>query len=214
MGTFLRPGDGKEPDSIAYVQCAGSRDQTLGVEYCSRICCMYAIKQAMLLSGTLPLADITIYYMDIRTFGKGYEQFYQNAKAMGIQFVKGKVARITEDEAAQSGRARGIDRRGIGVVERTHDLVVLSVGLLPAWDPHPDFSGAGRGRWLYRHAPLRTFRPALRTSLVSSWPATAADRWTLWTVSCLPAPPPQKRLLIWRLQRCRIVAEEREAVHA
>ncbi|MEJ2555049.1 MAG: FAD-dependent oxidoreductase [Anaerolineae bacterium] len=88
-GHVLRPGDGKEPDSIGYVQCAGSRDKTLGVEYCSRICCMYAIKQAMLISGALPLADITIYYMDIRTFGKGYEQFYQNAQAMGIEFVKG-----------------------------------------------------------------------------------------------------------------------------
>ena len=55
---------------------------------------MYAIKQAMLLSGSLPLADITIYYMDIRAFGKGYEQFYQNAKAMGIEFVKAKVASL------------------------------------------------------------------------------------------------------------------------
>ena len=88
-GRVLRPGDGKEPTSIAYVQCAGSRDETLGVDYCSRICCMYAIKQAMLLNGALPLADITIYYMDIRTFGKGYEQFYQNAQAMGIEFVRG-----------------------------------------------------------------------------------------------------------------------------
>ena len=108
-GHVLRPSDGKEPDSIAYVQCAGSRDQTLGVEYCSRICCMYAIKQAMLLSGALPLADITIYYMDIRTFGKGYEQFYQNARAMGIEFVKGKVAQISDDEDAQPRRTRGID---------------------------------------------------------------------------------------------------------
>ena len=54
-GRVLRPGDGKEPASIAYVQCAGSRDRTLGVEYCSRVCCMYAIKQAMLISGSLPL---------------------------------------------------------------------------------------------------------------------------------------------------------------
>ena len=53
-GRVIRPGDGKEPDSIAYVQCAGSRDETLGVEYCSRVCCMYAIKQAMLISGSLP----------------------------------------------------------------------------------------------------------------------------------------------------------------
>ncbi|GAB4417218.1 MAG: hypothetical protein Kow00106_12970 [Anaerolineae bacterium] len=135
-GHVLRPSDGKEPDSIAYVQCAGSRDQTLGVDYCSRVCCMYAIKQAMLLSGALPLADITIYYMDIRTFGKGYEQFYQNAKAMGIEFVKGKVARITEDE--DRNPTVRVEMIGDGkVVERTHDLVVLSVGMLPGYNPHP-----------------------------------------------------------------------------
>ncbi|HDZ89938.1 MAG TPA: CoB--CoM heterodisulfide reductase iron-sulfur subunit A family protein, partial [Deltaproteobacteria bacterium] len=79
----LRPSDGMEPDSIAFIQCAGSRDKSMGIPYCSRVCCMYAIKQAMLLSGAVPLADITIYYMDIRTFGKGYEQFYQNSMAMG-----------------------------------------------------------------------------------------------------------------------------------
>jgi heterodisulfide reductase subunit A len=134
-GHVLRPGDGKEPDSIAYVQCAGSRDKTLGVEYCSRVCCMYAIKQAMLLSGALPLADITIYYMDIRTFGKGYDQFYQNAKAMGIEFVKGKVAKITEDENQNPiVRVELIDE-GSKVIERTHDLVVLSVGMLPEYNP-------------------------------------------------------------------------------
>jgi heterodisulfide reductase subunit A len=134
-GHVLRPGDGKEPDSIAYVQCAGSRDKTLGVEYCSRVCCMYAIKQAMLLSGALPLADITIYYMDIRSFGKGYEQFYQNAKAMGIEFVKGKVAKITENEFKDPiVRVELIDE-GSRLVERRHDLVVLSVGLRPGYDP-------------------------------------------------------------------------------
>jgi heterodisulfide reductase subunit A2 len=134
-GHVLRPGDGKEPDSIAYVQCAGSRDETLGVPYCSRVCCMYAIKQAMLLSGSLPMADITIYYMDIRTFGKGYEQFYQNAQAMGIEFVKGKVARITEDEQHNPiVRVELIDE-GSQVVERPHDMVVLSVGMLPSYNP-------------------------------------------------------------------------------
>jgi heterodisulfide reductase subunit A len=94
---------------------------------------MYAIKQAMLISGALPLADVTIYYMDIRTFGKGYEQFYQNAKAMGVSFVRGKVAAIREDadhnpivkvELTEEGR----------VEERTHDLVVLSLGMLPGED--------------------------------------------------------------------------------
>jgi heterodisulfide reductase subunit A len=138
-GRVLRPGDGKEPESIAYVQCAGSRDQTLGVEYCSRVCCMYAIKQAMLISGSLPLADITIYYMDIRTFGKGYEQFFQNARAMGVEFVKGKVASIKEDEDQNPViRVEMLDE-GFRVIERTHDLVVLSVGMLPGDDPRQVF---------------------------------------------------------------------------
>ncbi len=131
----LRPSDGMEPDSIAYVQCAGSRDASLGIPYCSRVCCMYAIKQAMLLSGALPLADITIYYMDIRAFGKGYEQFYQNAKAMGIEFVKAKVARITQGDG-QSARIRYEDQEGSGgVMEREHDLTILSLGIVPQWSP-------------------------------------------------------------------------------
>jgi len=138
-GHVLRPSDGKQPGSIAYVQCAGSRDATLGVEYCSRVCCMYAIKQAMLISGALPMADITIYYMDIRTFGKGYEQFYQTAKAMGIAFVKGKVARITEDEDRNPiVRVELIDEKS-RVGENRHELVVLSVGMLPGYDAEAVF---------------------------------------------------------------------------
>jgi heterodisulfide reductase subunit A len=137
-GHVLRPGDGKEPDSIGYVQCAGSRDETLGIPYCSRVCCMYAIKQAMLLAGSLPLADITIYYMDIRTFGKGYEQFYQNAKAMGIEFVKAKVASIHEDDE-QNPIVRIELQEEQRIVERQHDLVVLSVGMIPANNPGPIF---------------------------------------------------------------------------
>jgi len=130
----LRPSDGMEPDSIAFVQCAGSRDLSMGVPYCSRVCCMYAIKQAMLLSGALPLADITIYYLDIRAFGKGYEQFFQNAQAMGIQFVKAKVASLTPaEEGRVSVRYEAQD--GEGVTTADHDLAVLSLGMLPGWDP-------------------------------------------------------------------------------
>jgi heterodisulfide reductase subunit A2 len=130
----LRPSDGMEPDSVAYVQCAGSRDKSMGISYCSRVCCMYAIKQAMLLSGSLPLADITIYYMDIRAFGKGYEQFYQNAKAMGIEFVKAKVAAVDAGENG-SVTVRYEAQNGGGVTTANHDLVVLSLGMIPAWNP-------------------------------------------------------------------------------
>jgi heterodisulfide reductase subunit A2 len=130
----LRPWDGMEPDSVAYVQCAGSRDKSMGISYCSRVCCMYAIKQAMLLSGSLPLADITIYYMDIRAFGKGYEQFYQNAKAMGIEFVKAKVAAVDGGENG-SVRVRYEAQNGGGAITAEHDLVVLSLGMIPGWNP-------------------------------------------------------------------------------
>jgi heterodisulfide reductase subunit A len=95
---------------------------------------MYAIKQSMLLSGSLPLADITVYYMDIRAFGKGYEQFYQTARSMGINFVKAKVARIDEEANGDLRlRVEMIEEDG-KVAEPIHDLVVLSVGLRPGDD--------------------------------------------------------------------------------
>lgn len=131
----LRPSDGKQPDSVAYIQCAASRDRTVGIPYCSRVCCMYAIKQGMLISGALPLADVTIYYIDIRAFGKGYEQFFQNAQAMGIQFVKAKPAIIgnaADGSVVVRYEAQEEDGR---IVTAQHDLVVLSLGLVPAWSP-------------------------------------------------------------------------------
>jgi heterodisulfide reductase subunit A len=131
----LRPSDGKEPESIAYVQCAGSRDKSLNIPYCSRVCCMYAIKQAMLLSGALPLADITIYYMDIRAFGKGYEQFFQNAKAMGIEFVKGKIASISAAPNQNVAMRYEAQEENGRLATREHDLVVLSLGIVPDWNP-------------------------------------------------------------------------------
>jgi len=159
---ILRPSDGKEPESIAYVQCAGSRDETLGVPYCSRVCCMYAIKQAMLISGSLPMADITIYYMDIRTFGKGYEQFYQNAKSMGVEFVKGKVARITEaEDRSPIVRVEVMDGAS-RIMERKHDLVVLSVGMLPGYDPGAMF-GIPAAEDGFVHAASPNLSPALTT---------------------------------------------------
>ncbi|MGV8963539.1 MAG: FAD-dependent oxidoreductase [Candidatus Saccharimonadaceae bacterium] len=126
--TILRPGDGKVPDRIAYVLCTGSRDNTVGNPNCSQICCMYSIKQAQLLMGALPMADITIYYINIRSFGKGFEEFYQQAKGMGVEFVKGKIGEIAETESGNLIlRYEDINE---GVVKETeHDMVVLSVGV-------------------------------------------------------------------------------------
>ncbi|HZD79658.1 MAG TPA: CoB--CoM heterodisulfide reductase iron-sulfur subunit A family protein [Actinomycetota bacterium] len=155
-GRVLRPSDGKIPDSIAYVQCAGSRDETVGVPYCSRVCCMYAIKQAMLLSGAIPLADITIYYMDIRTFGKGYEEFYQTARSMGINFVKAKVAKISQRSDGDLDVRIEHQEEGGRVEDVRHDLVVLSVGLEPGADVRR-FAPVGADRFGF----IRSADPAL-----------------------------------------------------
>jgi heterodisulfide reductase subunit A-like polyferredoxin len=130
----LRPSDGKQPDNIAFVLCTGSRDCSVNNPLCSRVCCMYTIKQAQLIMGALPLADITIYYIDIRAFGKGYEEFYEQAKGMGVAFVKGKVARIEETENTDLTLLYEDIEGGSGTQEAEHDLVVLSVGLMPNMD--------------------------------------------------------------------------------
>jgi heterodisulfide reductase subunit A len=125
----VRPSDGMTPSNVAYVLCTGSRDCTVDNRLCSRVCCMYSIKQAQLLMGALPLADITIYYIDIRAFGKGYEEFFEQAKGMGVRFVKGRVAAIDETEGGNL-IVHYEDVEGSGRTTRAeHDLVVLSVGL-------------------------------------------------------------------------------------
>ena len=135
-----RPSDGQIPMSIAYVHCAGSRDESLNRTYCSRVCCMYSIKQAMLIMGSLPIVGVTCYYMDIRAFGKGYEQFYQNAKAMGIEFVKGKVGAITEDPETHNLTLHVEEIGGTGgKILPEHDMVVLSLGMTPSSCPVSKF---------------------------------------------------------------------------
>ena len=132
--TVLRPGDGRVPERIAYVMCTGSRDQTVGNPLCSKFCCMYSIKQNQLIMGALPLADVTVHYIDIRAVGKGYDEFFEQAKAMGASFVKGRVARITEsDEGNLTLRYEDIDNGG-AIAEAEYDLVVLAVGVQPNHD--------------------------------------------------------------------------------
>ncbi len=126
----LRPKDGKMPDNIAYILCTGSRDETVGNPICSQICCMYSVKQAQLLMGALPMADVTIYCIDIRAFGKGFCEFYQQSIDMGVEFHKGKVAKITEKDNGNL-LLRYEDIEDGKIKEAEHDLVVLSIGVLP-----------------------------------------------------------------------------------
>ena len=131
FNTILRPGDGKVPERIAYVLCTGSRDEQVGNPLCSRFCCMYSIKQNQLIMGSLPLADVTVHYMDIRAAGKKYDEFYEQARSMGANYVKGRVAKITEKpDGDLILRYEDIENGG-RLVEAEYDLVVLAVGVRP-----------------------------------------------------------------------------------
>jgi heterodisulfide reductase subunit A-like polyferredoxin len=134
--TVLRPGDGKVPERIAYVMCTGSRDETVGNPLCSKFCCMYSIKQNQLIMGALPLADVTVHYIDIRAVGKGYDEFFEQAKAMGASFVKGRVAEIAELENGNLVLRYEDVENGGGQAEAEYDLVVLAVGVQPNCEVH------------------------------------------------------------------------------
>lgn len=140
--SVLRPSDGKEPENIAIVLCNGSRDHTVCNPLCCRIGCMYSAKHAQLVMGALPLADVTIYYIDIRAFGKGYDEFYEQSKAMGVQYTKGKVARIDEMEDGNlTVHYEEMEGEG-GIKTAEHDLVVLTVGFLPNLDSLKLYKGS------------------------------------------------------------------------
>jgi heterodisulfide reductase subunit A len=121
--------NGKTPKDVVFVKCVGSRDQQLGRPYCSRVCCMISAKQAQLVRQALPDARVTVFYMDVRTFGKRGEEFYDEARRAGVRYRRGNVSEIY--------------RRGDRVVVRVEDtllgrtleheadLVVLAVGMEP-----------------------------------------------------------------------------------
>lgn len=137
----VRPSDGKVPSNVAFVLCTGSRDETVNNRVCSRVCCMYSLKHAQLLMGALPTADITVYYTDIRAYGKAYEEFYQQCQGMGVRFVRGKVARVEPvDHEDLLVHFEEIEGKG-GAATARHDLVVLAVGLLPTMIPPEMFGG-------------------------------------------------------------------------
>jgi len=134
-GKPKRPSDLKDPHSIAFLQCVGSRDFTeRGNKYCSRVCCMYAVKQARQYKEKHPEADIYIFYMDVRAFGKGYEEFYESAgKNYGIKFIRGRLAEVFEDDE-HNVIVRGEDTLLQRQVEIKVDMLVLSIGLEPRCD--------------------------------------------------------------------------------
>ena len=131
FGHLMRPLDREQPKKIAWLQCVGSRDTNkCGNGYCSSVCCMYAVKEAMIAKehahGEL---DCAVFYMDMRTFGKDYEKYYNRARDKdGVRFVKARIHTIDEDRETGDLVVKYADETGV-MQEETFSMVVLSVGL-------------------------------------------------------------------------------------
>ncbi len=131
-GHVLRPSDGKKPRRVGFAQCVCSRDTNTNL-YCSRFCCMYGMKEGILIKEHEPGTEVTIFYIDVRAFGKGYEEFYRRAKEeFGIRFVKGRVSEVR----AKDGRIAVLSEDVVngGLLETELDLLVLAVGAVPPSD--------------------------------------------------------------------------------
>jgi len=124
--------NGKEPKNVVFIQCVGSRDETVGNKYCSRVCCMYTAKQAHLVKEKLPQASVTIFYMDVRTFGKGFEEFYDRVRREGVRYRRGSVSEIYKRGDKVAVRAE--DTLLGEPLEMEADLVVLATGIVPRRD--------------------------------------------------------------------------------
>jgi len=132
-GHLVRPSDGKIPKSVAFIQCVGSRDKRLGTAYCSSICCKYSIKDAVLIKEHIPEARVNIFFIDMRAFGRGFQDFVNRAKTeYGISFIRSSPGEITHDPAQKNLTLWFEDIATKSVQNLNFDLVVLCPALLPS----------------------------------------------------------------------------------
>ena len=129
-GVVKRLSDGKIPREVVFISCCGSRDPEHGVAYCSRVCCMYLAKQAMLYKNAVPDGQAYVFYIDTRTTGKGYEEFLQRGIEEGTLYLRGKVSRVYRDR--DKLKVIGVDTLSSRKVEISCDMVVLAMAILPS----------------------------------------------------------------------------------
>ncbi|NWF96675.1 MAG: CoB--CoM heterodisulfide reductase iron-sulfur subunit A family protein [Candidatus Thorarchaeota archaeon] len=129
QGHVVRPSDLREPKRVVYVQCVGSRDEKTN-KYCSRVCCMTAVKQARMIRDKLG-AEVFVFYIDLRTFGKGYEEFYEATAQAGVMFIRGRVGEVIQDDETKLLTVRGEDTLlGKPIQLDNVDMVVLATGVV------------------------------------------------------------------------------------
>jgi len=134
-GHMVRPSDGATPKKVAFLLCAGSRDNTgIGKPYCSRFCCMYSLKHAHQLIEKIPGVQPYLFYMDIRSFGKMYEEFYYRIQDEGAKFIRGRVSNILEDPVTKNLSVMADDTLLDRPMKLEVDMVVLAAAVQPSMD--------------------------------------------------------------------------------
>jgi len=133
QGKVKRPSDGKVPKTVAWIQCVGSRSLQKGWPYCSRVCCMYATKEASITKEANPTMEISIFFMDIRAYGKDFQEYYEKAKKLGIEYIRGRPSSVREGQD-QSIIIKYKDTLTGEVKEKAVDLLVLSTAIIPDHD--------------------------------------------------------------------------------
>lgn len=134
-GSIVKPSDGTTPASIAYLLCVGARDEKIGNPWCARVCCNYATKQAVQLKERVPGVDITVFYTDLRASGKGCEEFLNRSRTeFGVHYIRGRAARVLQDEAGTGLMVQAEDTLVQRPVEKHVDLVVLATAMVPPAD--------------------------------------------------------------------------------
>jgi len=130
-GELVRPMDRKRPASVGFIQCVGSRSVRKGYEYCSNICCMNTIKSTLVLKEHYPDIDIKVFYVDIRAFGKGFEDLYKRSRRLGVQYLRGLPG--TVEELPDGSLKIAVEDTSSGRLEfYTLDMLVLALGMRPA----------------------------------------------------------------------------------
>lgn len=133
-GRLVRPSDLQPPKRIGFIQCVGSRTENRGNPYCSNVCCMNTIKDSLLINEHYPDTEVYVFYMDIRAYGKGFEDLFRRSKEVGVRYIRGLPGEVTEDPETRNLKLRVENTTTSRVEEHELDMVVLSVGLQPSED--------------------------------------------------------------------------------
>ncbi|MCK9423058.1 MAG: CoB--CoM heterodisulfide reductase iron-sulfur subunit A family protein [Bacteroidales bacterium] len=179
-GNWIFSTEAEKPEKLAIIHCVGSRDKNYN-KYCSRVCCMYSLKFAHLILDKLPEAEVFEYFIDMRSFGKGYEEFYERIKEEGVSIIRGKTAKVE----AKNGKLliRGEDILRSELIENIVDMVILSTGLEPGEDTKKISEMLGiptsDGGWLeeanYNTDPTGTFRGGIMLAGTCQGPKDIPD---------------------------------------